>query len=190
MKKNLDPKCVAFPQPVFIIGSYDKDGVPNAMNAAWCGQTTFTTLEINLSSHKSTENILEQKAFTVFPADVSHLEVSDYFGMATGRKLNKAERSGLTFVKSEHVNAPLIVEYPVAIECEVVEVQKLEHDWRIVGKIVNVQADEAVLDEKGAIDFSKMRALVYDPAHRSYRIVGEELGKAWDAGKAFFSPKD
>ncbi len=182
MKIELGVKAGAFPQPVFIIASYDENGVADAMNAAWCGQTTYTTIEVNLSSHQSTDNILARGAFTVSPADLKNLEVSDYFGIASGRKVNKEVGSGLTFVKSEHVDAPVIQEYPVAIECEVVEVQELEHDWRIVGKIVNVLADEEVLDERGHIDFSKMKPLAYDPAHMSYRVVGEEVGLAWRVG--------
>ena len=117
------------------------------------------------------------------PADRANVVSADYFGIESGTKVNKAEKSGLTFVKSEHVDAPVIEEYPLTMECEVTRVDGDEHGARIVGKIVNVLADEDILGEDGKVDFGKWQPLVYDAAHMTYRVVGEEVGGAWNAGR-------
>ena len=122
-------------------------------------------------------------AFTVAPADAAHVAEADYFGIATGRKVDKAAASGLTFSKSEFVDAPVIEEFPLTMECEVAAIQGDAHGARIVGKVVNTRVDESVLDEDGRVDFGKMRPIVYDSTRRIYRVVGEEVGGAWDAGK-------
>ncbi len=184
MKKNLGSAGELFPQSVFIVASYDDDGVPNAMNVAWGGECTRNEICINIGDHKTTDNILARSAFTVAPADAAHVVEADYFGMATGRKTNKAEKSGLTFVKSEFVDAPVIEEFPLTMECTVKEVQDWGGEKRFIGKIVNTQVDESMLDADGDVDFDKMRPLIYDSTHRVYRVVGDVVGGAWDAGKA------
>ena len=185
MKKNLGSAGELFPQSVFIVASYAEDGTPNAMNVAWGGECTRNCIAINIGDHKTTENILAKGAFTVAPADAAHVAESDYFGMATGRKVNKAEKSGLTFVPSEFVDAPVIAEYPLTMECRVVEVQNFGGEKRFIGEIVNTQVDEAILDEEGCVDFTKFRPICYDSTRRIYRAIGEEVGGAWKAGKAF-----
>lgn len=184
MKKSLGDAGELFPQSVFIIGSYDENGVPNAMNAAWAGECTRHEICFNIGDHKTTENIVKKGAFTVAPADRAHVVSADYFGIATGSKVNKAEQSGLTFVKSEHVDAPVIEEYPLTMECEVTAVDGDEHGARIVGRIVNTLVDESILDDEGRVDFDKFQPIIYDSTRRIYRVVGEEVGGAWDAGKA------
>ncbi len=184
MKKSLGDAGELFPQSVFIIGSYDENGVPNAMNAAWAGECSRHEICFNIGDHKTTENIVKKGAFTVAPADRAHVVSADYFGIATGNKVNKAEQSGLTFVKSEHVDAPVIEEYPLTMECEVTRVDGDEHGARIVGRIVNTLVDESILDDAGRVDFDKYQPIVYDSTRRIYRVVGEEVGGAWDAGKA------
>lgn len=184
MKKNLGVAGELFPQSVFIVGSYDEQGIPNAMNVAWAGECTRNQICINIGDHKTTENILARGAFTVAPADVAHVVESDYFGMATGRTVNKADASGLTFTKSEFVDAPIIEEYPLTMECKVVAVQDWEGEKRFIGEVVNTCVDESILDEEGCVDFDKMRPLVYDSTRRRYRVVGEVVGGAWEAGKA------
>ena len=184
MKKSLGSAGELFPQSVFIIASYDEHGVPNAMNAAWAGECSRHEICFNIGDHKSTANIVKKGAFTVAPADAAHVVTADYFDIATGNKVNKEERSGLTFTKSEHVDAPVIEEYPLTMECEVTEIQGDEHGARIVGRIVNTLIDESILGEDGKIDFGKFKPLVYDAAHMTYRVVGEEVGGAWDAGKS------
>ena len=184
MKKSLGAVGELFPQSVFIIASYGEDGTPNAMNAAWAGECDYGHIAINLGSHLSTANIIRRGAFTVAPANTDNIISADYFGIAKGEKVNKARQSGLTFTKSEHVDAPVIEEYPLTMECEVVSVDGDEKDARIVGRVVNVLADEAILDEEGRVDFSRMRPVVYDSARRVYRVVGAPVADAWSVGKA------
>ena len=184
MKKNLGAETELFPQSVFIVASYGEDGTPNAMNVAWGGECTGKEICINIGSHKTTKNILARGAFTVAPADAAHVVEADYFGIATGNKVNKAAQSGMTFVPSEFVDAPVIEEFPLTMECKVTDFQGDANGARIVGEVVNTRVDEAILDENGIVDFAKMRPLVYDSTRRIYRVVGEVVGGAWDAGKA------
>lgn len=183
MKKSLGDMGELFPQSVFIIASYDEDGVPNAMNAAWAGECTRHEICFNIGDHKTTANIVKKGAFTVAPADLANVVSADYFGIATGTKVNKAEQSGLTFTRSEHVDAPAIEEYPLTMECEVTSIDGDEHGARVVGRIVNVLVDEKILGEDGKVDFGKFKPLVYDSSHMSYRVVGDEVGFAWKTGK-------
>ncbi|MBM6816461.1 MULTISPECIES: flavin reductase family protein [Atopobiaceae] len=183
MKRSLGDAGELFPQSVFIIASYDESGVPNAMNAAWAGECTRHEICFNIGDHKTTENIVRKGAFTVAPADADNVVTADYFGIATGNEVNKAEKSGLTFTRSEHVDAPVIEEYPLTMECEVTAIDGDEHGARIVGRVVNVLVDEEILGVDGKVDFGKWRPLVYDAAHMTYRVVGEEVGRAWNVGK-------
>lgn len=184
MKKDLGSKGELFPQSVFIVGSYREDGTPNAMNVAWGGECTRNQIAINIGDHQTTDNILAKGAFTVAPADAAHVVEADYFGIATGRKVNKADASKLTFVKSEHVDAPVIEEFPLTMECKVVSVQDWDGEKRFIGEIVNTRVDEEILDEEGRVDFAKFQPIVYDSTRRIYRVVGDVVGGAWDAGKA------
>ena len=118
------------------------------------------------------------------PADAAHVAEADSFGIATGNKVDKAAGSGLTFVKSEFVDAPVIEELPLTMECEATAIDGDEHGARIVGCVVNTRIDESALDDEGRVDFGKMRPIVYDSTRRIYRVVGEEIGSAWSAGKA------
>lgn len=183
MRVDLGSKGELFPQSVFIVASYDEEGVPNAMNVAWGGECTRHEVCINIGDHKTTDNILARGAFTVAPADAAHVVEADYFGIATGRKVDKAAASGLTFVKSAFVDAPVIEEFPLTMECEVTAVQDVDGAKRFVGKVVNTRVDEAILDEEGKVDFGAMRPLVYDSTHTCYRVVGEVVGGAWQAGR-------
>ncbi len=181
--KNLGSKGELFPQSVFIIASYGEDGTPNAMNAAWAGECGRTEICFNIGDHKTTANIVARGAFTVSPADAAHVVEADYFGIATGNRVDKAAASGMTFTKSEFVDAPVIEEFPLTMECEVTAIQGDAHGARIVGRVVNTRVDESMLDDEGRVDFGKMRPIVYDSTRRIYRVVGEEVGGAWDAGK-------
>ena len=183
MKKSLGSVGELFPQSVFIIASYDENGVPNAMNAAWAGECTRHEVCFNIGNHKTTANIVKKGAFTVAPANRANLVSADYFGIASGNDVNKAEASGLTFTPSTCVDAPVIEEYPLTMECEVTAIDGDEHGAHIVGKVVNVLVDEDILDDKGNVDFAKFQPLVYDSAHKSYHVVGEEVGGAWSVGK-------
>lgn len=184
MRKNLGSQPALFPMPVAIVAAYDENGVVCALNAAWaqiCGMDKIA-LFID-EDHKTTANIIQTKAFTVSIADVPNMEVADFLGIATGNKMpDKFERTGYHAVKSEFVNAPVITEFPVTLECELAEVVDTEHMHAVVGKIVNVSADEKVIGDKDKIDPEKVNALVFDQFRSGYYSIGEKVGQAWNAG--------
>lgn len=185
MKKSLGTVPAVYPMPVLMVAAYDENGVTDVMNAAWgmiCGMDKIC-LFIS-EGHKTTQNILKSKAFTVSLADKAHMDAADYFGIATGNKMpDKFERTGYHAVKSELVNAPIVEEFPLVMECELAEVVETENIYAIIGKIVNTQAEEAVLDEKGKVNPEKLDALIFDQFRSGYYVSGEKAGKAWNAGK-------
>lgn len=184
MKKNLGVVPAVYPMPVLIVAAYDEKGKVNAMNAAWgmiCGMDKIA-LFID-EDHKTTQNLLKTRAFTVSLADREHMDVADFFGIATGNKMSdKFERTGYHAVKSASVNAPIIEEFPVVMECELAEVVHTESMYAIVGRIVNVAAEEAVLSGKDKVDPAKLNALIFDQFQHGYYVSGEQVGKAWHAG--------
>ena len=184
MRKNFGAKPISYPQPVFIIASYDENGVPDAMNAAWGGISESDQLSICISdNHKTTQNILARKAFTVSMATVSQLVPCDYVGVVSGNKVpDKFARAGFHATKSAFVDAPLIDELPMAIECELLRYDA--EDCRLVGRIVNVCADESVLNEKGLIDPAKLQPITFDTMNRTYLTLGEVVGHAFQDGFA------
>ena len=185
MKKNFGAKAVITPLPVLIIATYNEDGSADAMNAAWGGQCGPKHIALNLGNHVSTENIKRNKAFTVSFADKKNLVASDYVGLVSAKdEKQKLEKAGLHTVKSEFVNAPVIEEYPLTIECQVVSIREEMGETRVVGEVVNLSAEESILDENGTIDLGKLEALVYDSPAHLYRVVGEAVGKAFSDGKA------
>ena len=183
MRKNFGVKTWLYPMPVLIVAAYDAAGVPNAMNAAWGGIYTDDMVGICLSEgHKTTKNILEKKAFTVSIGTADQREACDYVGIDSGNKVaDKFSKAGFTARKSEFVDAPLIEELPLALECELVSYD-IESNY-MVGRIVNVSADESVLGEDGLVDVDLLRPLVYDPSRLEYRVVGAKVGKAFSDGK-------
>lgn len=187
MKKNIEPKIAVFPMPVLMVAAYDEGGKVNVMNAAWgmiCAEDKIA-LFID-EDHKTTQNILAVKAFTVSLANVETMAEADFFGIATGNKMpDKFERSGFHAEKSSHVNAPVIEEFPVVMECELAEIVQTENLYAIVGKIINAQADENILDAKGKVDPAKINALIFDQFQHGYYTAGEKVGKAWNAGSKF-----
>ena len=170
---------VIVPEGVFIIGTYDENGVPNAMNAAWGIQSDFEEITLYLSKHKTTENIKKTGAFTVAFATKSTVVISDYFGVASGNDVNKIEKAGVHVHKSAHVNAPIIEEYPLTLECEVKEWN--EKREMLVGKIIAQQADESILTD-GKIDLAKLQPIMYDASFKVYRTIGEVVGRAFSDG--------
>ena len=183
MKKSLGAKAILYPMPVLIIGTYDKNGTPNAMNAAWGGISEETEISICVDSgHKTAENILISKAFTVSIADKNNVVAADYVGIVSGNKeMNKIEKCGWTAEKSDNVNAPLFKELPLSLECRLKSYD--EESCRLVGEIVNVCADDSILDEKGKIDLNKFSPITYDPSGHTYRTLGDIAGKAFSDGK-------
>ena len=184
MKKNLGPMPAVYPMPVLMVAAYDENGKVNAMNAAWGMICSMDKIALFIDEeHKTTQNLLKTKAFTVALADREHMDVADFFGIATGNTMtDKFERTGYTAVKSEFVNAPIIEEFPVVMECELFQVVENESFYCIVGKIVNTAAEEAVLNEEGKVDPARLNALIFDQFQAGYYVSGERVGQAWDAG--------
>lgn len=181
MKKNLGAKPYIFPQPVLIIGTYDEEGKANAMNAAWGGIVGMNELIVDLGSHKTTDNLKLKKAFTVSIADVEHTVACDYVGIASGRRVdNKMEKAGFTTTPSEFVEAPIINELPLALECELIEVLD---GGKYLGRIVNVCADESILGDDGDVSLDKFFPIIFDTAHSGYYRLGDKVGQAFSDGK-------
>lgn len=185
MRKNIEVQPAIFPMPVLMIAAYDENGVVNVMNAAW--GTACDTDKIALvldEDHKTTKNIKKVKAFTVSIADKAHIDGADFFGIASGNKMpDKFAKSGYHAEKSAFVNAPVITEFPVALECELAEIVDTENLYAVIGKIVNVSADEKVLLKNGKIDPMKLNALIFDQFQSGYYVATEKVGQAWNAGK-------
>ena len=182
MRKNFGPKPFIYPMPVLVIASYDENGVPNAMNAAWGCAADMNRIGIYVSaSHKTTKNILARGAFTVSMADASHVVEADYVGLVSGNDVpGKLEKAGLHATKSELVDAPLIDELPMALECTLISYD--EESELLTGEIVNVCADERILGENGRIDPAKLQPITYDPVNNAYMVLGDKVGKAFRDG--------
>ena len=188
MRKNFGVKPWTYPQPVFILAAYDQDGTANAMNAAWGGISEANELTICVSAeHKTTANILQRKAFTVSMADAAHMAACDYVGIVSGHDVpDKLARAGFHTTRAAFVDAPLIDELPMALECRLVAYDP--ESCRLVGEIVNVSADESILDDAGKIDPDKLEPITFDPIHNVYRKLGETVGNAFQAGKSLKEP--
>ena len=184
MRKNFVSKPMTYPQPVLIVAAYDENGIPNAMNAAWGGIAESDRITMCLSAgHKTVKNIIATGAFTVSMADVKHVVECDYLGVESGNKVpDKLEKAGLHTFKSEFVNAPLIEELPMALECKLISFDK-ETDC-LIGEIVNVSADESILDDAGNIDYKKLDPITFDPMYHTYITLGERVGKAFSDGNS------
>lgn len=178
MRKNLGNKLSFLPLPVLIIGTYDENGKANAMNAAWGCQSDINQISISLSPHKTTDNILLNKEFTVSFATKETEQISDYFGIVSGNKEDKIEKSKVHITKSNFVNAPIIEEYPLTLECKMVSYE----DEVLVGEVVNVSVDEDYLTEDGQIDVDKMEILAFDSVNKTYRVLGKSIGFAFKDG--------
>ncbi|MCQ2554870.1 MAG: flavin reductase family protein [Clostridia bacterium] len=185
MKKNLGNISAVYPMPVLMIAAYDENGNVNVMNAAWGIMCDYDKVALNVDEdHKTMQNILKTKAFTVALADFKHMAEADYFGMVSGNDVpDKFEKTGMTAVKSEFVNAPVINEFPVAMECELYDVVEKEKMYCMVGKIVNVTADEELVGADGKVDISKADILAFDTFKGNYYRLGELAGKAWSEGE-------
>ena len=180
MRKNFGVKQFLYPMPVLIIATYDEEGCPNAMNAAWGGITGTDKISIAMSSHKTTDNILKNKAFTVSIGTKEFLTSCDYVGIVSGNKeKDKFKKAGFTEVRSEFVNAPIINELPITLECELYSYE----NEVMVGKIINVSCDEKYLGVDGLPDLDKFTPITFDPIHHDYLELGEAVGEAFRAGK-------
>lgn len=182
MRKNFGAKTWLYPMPVLIIGTYDENGVPNAMNAAWGGIYDTNQVMVCLADeHKTTENIKKNGAFTVSFATAKTVAACDFVGIVSACDMpNKFAKAGFTSTKSEYVNAPIINELPMTVECKLI---KFNEDGICIGQIVNISADESILDEKGSIDAKKLDPIIYDGVTHAYWNIGDKVGKAFSDGK-------
>jgi len=185
MKKDLGIVPAVYPMPVLMVATYDEEGTVDVMAAAWAMICEPDQIALFLDrKRKTTANILKNQAFTVSLADRAHMDASDYFGLASGSRVkDKFERTGLTAIRSTRVNAPIIDEFPVVMECELAEVVDTAYIYCLVGKIRNTQADERVLSENGKIDPTRCDALIYDELQHGYYSSGEKVGQAFCAGR-------
>ena len=183
MKKNFGKQTYMYPMPVLIIATYDENENPNAMNAAWGGIHDTNQIGICLDkSHKTTKNIALKRAFTVSMATADYVKECDYVGIVSGNtEPDKIKKAGFTVTKSEFVNAPVINELPMVLECELASMSD-DSDY-IVGNIINVSADESVLTD-GKIDATKLKPICYDPVSHNYNVLGQAVGKAFSDGKS------
>lgn len=184
MRKNFGVKPWTYPQPVFILAAYDENGRPNAMNAAWGGISEENQVAICVSAnHRTTENILKTKAFTVSMATAETVVPCDYVGIVSGNDdEDKMSKAGFTCTKSEFINAPVINELPMTVECRLISYNS--ESCILLGEIVNISADESVLGDDGKIDIEKLRPITFDPVQNTYRVIGEKVGNAFRDGLA------
>ncbi|MBR1570745.1 MAG: flavin reductase [Bacteroidales bacterium] len=169
------------PQPCVMIATWNKEHTPDVMMAAWAGQYDYNQIVVSLSRHKTTENLELTGAFTVSFADVRTVAESDYFGLVSGNKVpDKVAKVGFTVIPSPNVDAPIIPEYPLTLECKVVS----WNDGILVGEVVNMSADDSILTD-GKVDLGKLQPIVFDAAGNTYRALGEVVGQAWGSGKKF-----
>ena len=180
-RKNFGPNhaLVTTPQPCVMIATWDENKNPDVMMAAWAGQLDYKQIVISLSKHKTTDNLEKTGAFTISFADERTVVESDYFGLVSGNNVpDKVAKAGFTITPSPNVNAPIINEYPLTLECKVICFQ----DGMLIGEIINQSADESILTD-GQVDLAKLKPIVFDAAGVCYRALGEVVGKAWGAGK-------
>ena len=182
MRKNFGAKSWLYPMPVLIVGTYDESENPNAMNAAWGGIYDTNQIMVCLADeHKTTENIKRTGAFTVSFATVSTVTACDYVGIVSANDdPDKFRKAGFHALKSEFVNAPIIKELPMCVECRLL---KFNEDGICIGEIVNVSADDSALGEDGKIDAKKLAPIIYDSSAHAYWSFGEKVGSAFCDGK-------
>jgi flavin reductase (DIM6/NTAB) family NADH-FMN oxidoreductase RutF len=185
MKKSLGAKTLVYPAPVLVVGTYDKIGKPNAMTAAWggicCSQPPCVAVSLRkvTSSHA---NILERKAFTLSIPSEKHVKEADYFGLVSGRAADKFAAAKLTPVKSKLVDAPYVKEFPLVLECKLIQVTEFGLHTQFVGEVVDAKADEEIIGSGGAIDIKKLKPLVFTPDTQEYYSIGTFIDKVFSAG--------
>lgn len=186
MKKSFGPKTLIFPAPVWCVGTYDAEDNPNVMTIAWGGICCSSPPCVTVSLRKATYtygSIMKRKAYTLSVPSEKYVHEADYFGMVSGRTVQKFEASGLTPVKSDLVDAPYVGEFPMVLECDVIHHFEIGLHTHFVGEILDVKIDEKMLGDKGKPDIEKIRPIVYSPDVQQYHSVGEFIGKSFDIGK-------
>jgi len=186
MKKSMGAKTIVFPTPVFIIGTYDKTGKPNAMAVAWGGICCSNPPCVSIALREATYtygNLMERKAFTISIPSEKHIKEADYFGIASGRTEDKFATAKLTPVKSELVDAPYVKEFPFVLECNLLQTVKIGLHTQFIGEIKDIKVDEAALTEDGSPDIDKIKPFIFNPANRTYYGIGKYLADAFSIGK-------
>ena len=186
MKKSLGPRTLAFPTPVWVVGTYDANDKPNVMTAAWGSICCSKPPCIAVSLRKATYtygNLVAKEAFTISVPSEAHVKEADYFGMVSGRDVNKFAQARLTAVNSTVVDAPYVAEFPLVLECKLIHTIEIGLHTQFIGEILDVKADEAVLGDKGFPDIEKVRPIIFGPEVRSYHGIGAYLGLAFAVGK-------
>ena len=184
--KNFGVKSWMLPQPVLIIGTYNADGTPNAMNAAWGGQWDAKEIMISMGAHVTTENLNRCSDFTVAFATKDTMVTADFVGIVSAKNdPAKMQKAGWTAVKSEHVEAPVFTDFPMTLECRILrKIDESEEGYYIVAEIINILVDEEFLGDDGKPDINKMELIAYNPIQHAYHALGSEVGKAFSVGKA------
>jgi len=186
MKKSLGARTLAFPTPVWVVGTYDAAGTPNIMTAAWAGIVCSQPPCVGVSLRKATYtygNMMLKKAFTINVPGAAHVKEADYCGIASGKAGNKFTASGLTPVKGDLVDAPFVREFPLVLECKIIHTLEIGLHTLFVGEILDVKAEEEVLGEKGLPDIEKVKPIIFGPEIRTYHGIGPYLGKPFSIGK-------
>ena len=186
MKKSIGPRTLAFPTPVWVVGTYDVNGKPNAMTAAWGGICCSKPPCVAVSLRKATYsygNLVHRRAFTVSVPSEAHVREADYFGMASGREVNKFAAARLTPVGSTLVDAPFVAEFPLVLECKLIHTLEIGLHTQFIGEILDVKADASVLGDQGFPDIEKVRPIIFGPEIRTYHGIGKYLGQAFAIGK-------
>lgn len=183
--KSFGQKPWVLPQPVLIIGTYNSDGTPNAMNAAWGGQWDAKEIMICMGSHATTENLARCDEFTVAFATKETMVASDFVGIVSAKNdSKKIAKTGWTAIKAENVNAPVFTDFPMTLECRILrKIDETEGGYNIIAEIVNILVDENYLTENGKPDVEKMLFITYEPIHHGYHVIGERVGNAFSDGR-------
>jgi flavin reductase (DIM6/NTAB) family NADH-FMN oxidoreductase RutF len=186
MKNSLGANTIVPTTPVWVVGTYDQEGKPNVMTAAWGGVCCSQPPCIYVSLRKATytyHNILERKAFTVSIPSETYAKEADFFGITSGKNVDKFSKTGLTPIKSDLVDAPYVKEFPLILECKVIKIVEIGLHTEFIGEIVDVKADSLVLNEKGHPDIEKVKPIIWNPAEMTYNKVGKPIGEAFSIGK-------
>ena len=186
MKRSLGPKTLVYPAPVLIVGTYDSSGNPNVMTASWGGICCSQPPCVAISIRKATftyENLIKRKAFTLGIASERHVKQVDYFGLVSGRTADKFAATKLTPIKSKLVDAPYVKEFPLVLECKVVDVTELGMHTQFIGEVLDTKADEEIIGNGGGVDIKKLQPLVFTPDTQDYFSIGDFIAKVFSAGK-------
>jgi flavin reductase (DIM6/NTAB) family NADH-FMN oxidoreductase RutF len=192
MKKSISANTIVPATPVWAVGTYGKDDKPNVMTAAWAGVCCSKPPCINVSLRKATSthsNIMKRKAFTVSIPSEKYVKEADFFGITSARDVDKFSATGLTAVKSDVVDAPYVKEFPLILECKVIQIVEIGLHTEFIGEVIDVKADSDLLNEKGLPDIEKIKPLIWNPIDMQYRGLGKPLGQAFSIGKELKKPK-